>query len=69
MEESTQGKVSLKADQDLNDAFFAHPLEKKYYGEEILSCKCDGTCHERIPPSTNNNNNPIHPPFIDKMSS
>ena len=49
----------LKAGWDCCDASFAHPLDKKYYGEEILSCTCDRTCHECIPPSINNNNNPI----------
>jgi hypothetical protein len=67
--DSTQGKAWLKAGRDRYDASFARPLDKKYYGEEILSCTCDGTCHECIPPSINNNNNPIQPPFIDKVSS
>jgi hypothetical protein len=35
----------------------------------MLSCTCDRTCHECIPPSVNNNNNPIQPLFIDKVSS
>ena len=68
--DSTQGKAWLKAGRDRYDASFARPSDKKYYGEEILSCTCDGTCHEYIPPSiNNNNNNPIQPPFIDKVSS
>jgi len=58
--DSTQGKAWLKAGRDRYDASFARPLDKKYYGEEILSCTCDGTCHECIPPSINNNNNSIY---------
>jgi len=67
--ESTQGNAWLKTDRDRYDASFARTSEKKYYGEETLSCTWDGTCHECIPTCINNNNNPIQPPFIEKMSS
>jgi len=41
-------------------------MDEKFYGEEKLSFTSDGTCHEFIPPSINNNSNSIQPAFIDK---